>query len=146
MTIEDNTALVRRLFEALNRGIADVNALRPEAFAPHEVSHFAGHPLDYAAHAAFDAMLLRAFPDLQFTLDDLLADRDRVVARFAARGTQTGAFQGIPATGRAAAVSGIAIYRVAGGRVVEQWLEYDQLGLLQQLGIIPAMGYARTQR
>jgi steroid delta-isomerase-like uncharacterized protein len=140
MTIEDNTALVRRLFKALNRGIADVNALRPDAFASDEVSHFAGHPLDYAAHAAFDAMLLRAFPDLQFMLDDLLADGKQVVARFTARGTQTDVFQGIPATGRPAVVSGIAIYRLDEGKVVEQWLEYDQLGLLQQLGVIPTPG------
>jgi predicted ester cyclase len=139
MTIDNNTALVRRLFEALNRGIAAVNALRPAAFAPHEVFHVAGHALDYTAHAGFDAMLFVAFPDLQFMLDDLLADRDRVVARFTARGTQTGVFQDIPATGSAATVSGIAIYRLAGGMVVEQWLEYDQLGLLQQLGVIPAM-------
>ena len=140
MTIEDNTALVRRLFDALNRGIAAVNALRPAAFAPDEVSTFAGRPLDYAAHAAFDAMLFAAFPDIQYTLEDLLAEGDRVVARFTARGTQRGVFQGIPATGRAAAVSGIAIYRLAGGKIVEQWLEYDQLGLLQQLGVLPAMG------
>jgi steroid delta-isomerase-like uncharacterized protein len=140
MTIEDNTALVRRLFEALNRGIVDVNALRPDAFAPHEVSHVAGRPLDYTAHADFDAKLFAAFPDLQFMPDDLLAHGEQVVARFTARGTQTGVFQGIPATGRPAAVSGIAIYRLAGGKVVEQWLEYDQLGLLQQLGVIPTPG------
>ena len=69
-----------------------------------------------------------------------LADREQVVARFTVRGTQTGVFQGIPATGSAAAVSGIAIERVAGGRVAELWLEYDQLGLLQQLGAIRAIG------
>ena len=140
MTIEDNTALVRRLFEALNRGIVDVNALRPDAFASDEVFHVAGHPLDYAAHADFDAMLFAAFPDLQFTLDDLLAARDKVVARFTARGAQIGEFQGIPATGRAAVVSSIAIYRVSESKIVEQWLEYDQLGLLRQLGVIPTMG------
>ena len=140
MTIEDNTALVRRLFEALNAGIEDVNALRPDAFAPYETFCVARHALDYAAHAQFDAMLFTAFPDLQFTIDDLLAARDKVVARFTARGTQTGEFQSIPATGRTAAVSGIAIYRVSEGKVVEQWLEYDQLGLLQQLGVIPTPG------
>jgi predicted ester cyclase len=140
MTIEDNTALVRRLFEALNVGVEAVSALRPQVFAPHEVFHVAGRPFDYAAHADFDAMLFAAFPDLQFLLDDLLADGNQVVARFTVRGTQTGVFQGIPATGSAAAVSGIAIYRLAGGKVVEQWLEYDQLGLLQQLGVLPAMG------
>ena len=139
MTIDDNTALVRRLFETLNAGIEAVNALRPQAFTSHEVFCVARHALDYAAHAQFDTMLFEAFPDIQFTLEDLLAAEDKVVAHFTARGTQTGAFQGIPATGRAAAVSGIAIYRLAGGRVVEQWLEYDQLGLLQQLGVIPTM-------
>jgi hypothetical protein len=61
-----------------------------------------------------------------------------VVAHFNARGTQTGAFQGIPATGKAVATSAIAIYRMASTKVVEQWLEYDMLGLLQQLGVIPA--------
>src|SRR5262245_35577840 len=122
MTIDDNTALVRRLFEALNRGMEDVNALRPEVFAPHKVSTSAGRPLDYPAHACFDTMLFIAFPDLQFMLDDLLAVGDRVVARFRARGTQIGVFQGIPATGRAAVVSGIAIECVASGKVVEQWL------------------------
>ena len=140
MTIDDNTALVRRLFETLNAGIEAVNALRPQGFTSHEVFCVAGHALDYAAHAQFDTMLFEAFPDIQFTLEDLLAAEDKVVARFMARGTQTGMFQGIPATGRAAAVSGIAIYRLAGGKVVEQWLEYDQLGLLQQLGVIPMMG------
>ncbi|MFL5805307.1 MAG: ester cyclase [Roseiflexaceae bacterium] len=140
MTIEDNTALVRLLFEALNVGMEAVNALRRQVFAPDEISTFAGRPLDYAAHAAFDAMLFAAFPDIQYTLEDLLAEGDRVVARFTARGTQRGVFQGIPATGSAAVVSGIAIYRLVSGKVVEQWLEYDQLGLLQQLGVIPALG------
>jgi hypothetical protein len=84
MTIEDNTALVRRLFEALNRGIAATNALRPDAFAPHETFCVAGHSLDEAAHAQFDAMLFTAFPDLQFMLEDLLwfhrCDTYRLVA------------------------------------------------------------------
>jgi steroid delta-isomerase-like uncharacterized protein len=138
--IDDNMALVRRLFEALNAGIGATNALRPDAFAPHEVFCVAGHVLDYAAHAQFDATLFEAFPDIQFTLEDFLAAEDKVIARFRARGMQTGVFQGIPATGSTAVVSGIAIYRLAGGKVAEQWIEYDQLGLLQQLGVIPAMG------
>jgi predicted ester cyclase len=83
-------------------------------------------------------MVFAAFPDIQYTLNDLLAERDWVVARFTARGTQTGVFQGIPATGKAVAMSAIALYHVAAGKVVEQWLEYDMLGLLQQLGAIPA--------
>jgi steroid delta-isomerase-like uncharacterized protein len=140
MMIDDNTALIRQLYKALNAGIEATNALRPDAFAPHEVFCVAGHALDYAAHAQFDTMLFEAFPDIQFTLEDLLAAEDKVVARFTAHGTQSGVLQGIPATGKSAVASGIAIYCLADGKVVEQWLEYDQLGLLQQLGVIPTMG------
>ena len=139
MTIDANTTRIRQLFEALNTGMEATNALRPDVFAPYEVFCVSGHTLDYAAHAQFDTMLFEAFSDIQFTLEDLLAAEDKVVARFMAHGTQTGAFQSISATGRAATVSGIAIYRLAGGKVVEQWLEYDQLSLLQQLGVLPAM-------
>ncbi len=138
MSIEHNQALVRQLFAALNHGPEALAAARPAVFAPDEVSYFAGQRLDYEAHARFAAMVFAAFPDVQYTLNELLAEGDRVVARFRARGTQTGAFPGIPATGKAVAMSAIAIYRVAGGKVVEQWLEYDMLGLLQQLGVIPA--------
>jgi steroid delta-isomerase-like uncharacterized protein len=140
MSIEQNKALVHRLFEALNTGLEATTATRPEVFAPDEASYFSGQPFDYAAHAQFDTMLFTAFPDMQFTIEDLLADGDTVVARTTARGTQTGEFQGIPATGAAVTASAIAIYRLAGGKIVEQWLEYDQLGLLQQLGVIPALG------
>jgi predicted ester cyclase len=84
-------------------------------------------------------MLFAAFPDIQFTIEELLADGDTVVARTTAHGIQTGEFQGIPATGAAVTSSGIAIYRLTGGKIVEQWLEYDQLGLLQQLGVVPAL-------
>ena len=138
MAIEYNQAIVRELFTALNRGYQALTAARPAIFAHDEISYFAGQRLDYEAHAQFDAMVFAAFPDIQFTLDAVLADQDHAVARFTVRGTQTGVFQGIPATDQPVRVSGLAIYRVAGGRVVEQWLEYDQLGMLQQLGVIPA--------
>src|SRR4051812_13810584 len=112
MSIEQNKALIRRLFEALNAGVEATSAICPEIFA--------GQPFDYTAHAEFDTMLLMALPDMQLTIEGLLADEDTVVARFTMHGTQTGAFQGIPATGAAAAASGIAIYRLAGGKIVEQ--------------------------
>jgi predicted ester cyclase len=138
MSIEKNKAIVNRLFEALNAGVDAMTAARPQIFDANEISYFAGQAFDYAAHAQFDAVLLTAFPDIRFTVESLLADGDTVVARTSARGTQTGPFQGIPATGAAVTSSAIAIYRVAGHKIVEQWLEYDQLGLLQQLGAIPA--------
>jgi len=138
MSIEQNKAIVCRLFEALNAAVDAMAAARPQIFDSNEISYFAGQAFDYAAHTQFDAVLFTAFPDIRFTIKSLLADSDTVVARTSARGTQTGSFQGIPARGATVTVSAIAIYRVVGDKIVKQWLEYDQLGLLQQLSAIPA--------
>jgi steroid delta-isomerase-like uncharacterized protein len=75
-----------------------------------------------------------AFPDLEMSTDDLVADGDRIARRFTIRGTHQGAFMGVPPSGRQVAVGGIAIHRVANGRLVETWLSYDCLSLLKQLG------------
>jgi predicted ester cyclase len=75
-----------------------------------------------------------AFPDLRMTTEDLVADGDRIARRFRIEGTHAGAFMGIPPSGQRVALGGIAIHRVAEGRLVETWLSYDCLGLLRQLG------------
>jgi predicted ester cyclase len=85
-------------------------------------------------------MYLTAFPDLHFTVEDIIAEGDKVVTRLTCRGTQQGAFMGIPPTGKQATVTAIDINRFAGGKSVEHWLNMDTLGLLQQLGVIPAPG------
>jgi predicted ester cyclase len=82
-----------------------------------------------------------AFPDLSYTVEDEIAEGELVVARFSARGTHRGAFLGIEATGREVTYTGIDINRVRNGRIVESWVQYDALALLQQLGIVkPAPG------
>src|SRR5439155_9576915 len=83
-------------------------------------------------------MYLTAFPDLHFTVEDLIAEGDKVVARLTVRGTQQGAFMGIPPTGKQVRVTAIDINRIVGGKGVEQWLEMDTQGLLEQLCVIPA--------
>jgi hypothetical protein len=80
-----------------------------------------------------------AFPDLRVTVDDLVTDGDKVVRRFTLRGTHAGPFMGIPPTGRAVAAAGIAIDRLAGGKVAESWVSLDALNLLRQLGASPAL-------
>ena len=87
MSIEQNKAIVYRLFEALNAGVDAMAAARPQIFDSNEISYFAGQAFDYAAHAQFDAMLFTAFPDIRFTIESLLADGDTVVARFTTHGT-----------------------------------------------------------
>jgi steroid delta-isomerase-like uncharacterized protein len=83
------------------------------------------------------AALRDAFPDVHITIEDQVAEGDRVVTRWTARGTHTGAFQGIPPTGKRGSMTGIDINRFADGKVVECWTNADDLGLLQQLGVIP---------
>jgi predicted ester cyclase len=75
------------------------------------------------------------FPDLHFTLDDVLSDGDRVVVRWTMTGKQQGPYMGIAPTGKSVALTAIAIYRMIDGRAVEQWSVVDRLGLLQQLGV-----------
>jgi predicted ester cyclase len=83
------------------------------------------------------AMLRAAFPGLDATVGDFFAEADKVVARVLVRGTQLGRLPGIPPTGRRMAAMGNQIWRVAGGRIAEQWDRFEELDLFQQLGLLP---------
>jgi len=85
-------------------------------------------------------MYRTAFPDVHFTIEDQIAEGDRVVTRWTARGTHQGPLVGIPPTSKQVTMSGIAIYRLVDGKIVEQWGVNDMLGLLQQLGVVPILG------
>jgi predicted ester cyclase len=82
-------------------------------------------------------LLRTAFPDIRYTVDDLLAEDDRVAVRWTWEGTHLGAFRVFPPSGRRLRNTGIAIYRLRGGRVVQAWLESDRLGFLQEIGAVP---------
>ena len=81
-----------------------------------------------------------AFPDIRFTIEDMVAEEDKVVTRWTARGTHKGDLMGIPPTGKPMTVTGTHMYRLISGKLVEQWGNWDQLGMLQQLGVIPSPG------
>ena len=139
---EENKALVRLLVEeGWNQANRDVIAATQ---APTFIDHSAppGFPSDQAGARQIAAMYLGAFPDLHLTLEDLIAEGDRVVARWSSRGTHRGEFMGLPPTGKVATSTGITILRVAGGKIIESWQNLDLLGLLQQLGAIPTRGQA----
>ena len=136
---EEAKAVVRRAFEEVaNEG--DMTTV-DEIIAPEYVRHdLAGGP-DAAGPEGVKRLitgLRTAFPDLQTTIDDIIADGEKVVVRFTARGTQSGPFQGMAPTGREAAWAGVNIYRVSGGKIRETWQLADGLGLLRQLGAAPA--------
>jgi steroid delta-isomerase-like uncharacterized protein len=86
--------------------------------------------------------LRAAFPNMQFTIEDQVAEGDKVVTRWTARGTHQGDYAGIPATGRSGVIARVTTDRIVDGKTVECWTSLDELGLLQQLGVIPRAGQA----
>jgi steroid delta-isomerase-like uncharacterized protein len=81
-----------------------------------------------------------AFPDVHFTIDEQIAEGDKVVTRWTGHGTHKGELAGIPATGKSATVTGMGVDRIVNGKIVESWGIFDQFGMMQQLGVIPAAG------
>jgi steroid delta-isomerase-like uncharacterized protein len=136
---EQNKMLVRRAIEEVwNRGnYAVVDELVAADLIVH-ASTSAGEIRGAEGLKQFYVMLRKAFPDLRFTIEEQIAEGDRVVTRWRAHGTHRGEYQGIPPTGKQGQVMGIDIDRIANGKVVECWPCADELGLLQQLGVIPA--------
>lgn len=116
-----------------------------EVFAPDYIEHVAllpGFPSDIAGFKQLVAARREAFPDLQYTIEDDLAADARVVQRHMVRGTHRSPFQGIPPTGRQVTWTEMHWVRCADGKHLDHWANIDQLGLLQQLGVIPAPGQA----
>jgi len=140
MSTEDNKAVVRRFYEEVMN--QKKRAVLDEVFDLNVVDHFAppGTPGGLEGARQTLGMFLTAFPDLHFTVEDLIAEGDKVVARATLSGTQQGTFMGIPATGKHVTIRGIEINRFEGGKSVEHWVEMDTLGLMQQLGVIPSPG------
>jgi steroid delta-isomerase-like uncharacterized protein len=137
MSVDENKALVRRFFVAFNAGDLD-SAL--EILAPNAVVHNAGapDPLDLDGFRNMAAMFLAAFPDGNHSIDDIVGERDKVVTRMTYRGTHTGDLMGIPPTGRKVTVSAMTIDHIVNGKVAETWRLFDQMSMMQQLGLIPA--------
>jgi steroid delta-isomerase-like uncharacterized protein len=143
MTDEEvrNKAVVAAAFEADSSGLEAVLETHERIYDPELVAHFPGMPpIDTEGHKQYSAVMYEAFPDLNRPVDDLIASQDIVVARWRAEGTHSGEFQGLPPTGRFASITGITIFRLRNGRIVEEWGQSDMLGLLQQLGALPAGG------
>ncbi len=135
---EANKNVVRRLFEEVwNKGNLNVT---DELFASTYVHHDASTP-DLGRGPESEkkrATLYRtAFPDLRLTIEDILAEGETVMARWSCRGTHKGDLSGIAPTGKPFTISGVSIARFAGGKMVEGYVNWDALGLMQQLGVVP---------
>ncbi|MBV8360856.1 MAG: ester cyclase [Deltaproteobacteria bacterium] len=133
----DNKALVRRSIEFVN----EHKRLPLELYAATYVYHLpsSSNVLDLARVIEIDAMFHAAFPDLHFTLEDIVAEGDKVAYRYTVRGTHMGDFMGLAATGKQILVTGTLTTRIADGKFQEDWENIDMLGLMQQLGVIPQL-------
>ena len=139
MSVEENKAVVRREFEEIFSKGGDLDAAE-EIYAPNYVGHEPtfGDIQGVESAKQFAASYREAFPDLQSTIEDQVAEGDKVVTRFTSRGTHQGESEDFgPPTGNRIEVTGITFEHFADGKIVEDWTNFDALGLLQQLGLVP---------
>jgi steroid delta-isomerase-like uncharacterized protein len=137
MSTEQLKSTVRRFIDqGFNRqDMAEVERY----FSPQLVDHALppGMPGGLEGRKLLAQAFFAAFPDIHVHIDDLLAENDRTVLRWSAHGTHKGELMGIPATGKQVTITGIAVDRFENGQSVEHWEIFDQMGLMQQMGVIP---------
>lgn len=143
MSPEENKALVRSFWDELylkgNLGVID------QFVAPDVIDHnpLPGQGPGVEGVKQLFALFRQAFPDAQVSVEDIIAEGDKVVIRTSVCATHSGAFMGISPTGKTVSTSGIEIIRIAGGKMVERWGAADDLGLMQQMGGVQAPGQSR---
>jgi steroid delta-isomerase-like uncharacterized protein len=139
MSTEENKAVARKFYEIFETG--DL-AAADEIVATDYVNHNAipGQTPGLEGYKAVVTALRASLPDIKYTIEDQVAEGDKVVTRYTGRGTHQGEFFGIAATGKPLTMTGLVLQRVVGGKIQESWLELDMLGLMQQMGAIPTPG------
>jgi steroid delta-isomerase-like uncharacterized protein len=142
---ESNKAVVRRLFEEVwNKGQLQV---ADELLTPNYAHHDSSTP-DVGRGPESEkkrATLYRtAFPDLRLTVEDIIAEGETVVARWSCRGTHKGELNGIAPQGKQFNITGVSIARFTNGKMSEGFVNWDALSLMQQLGVVPELGKAKT--
>jgi steroid delta-isomerase-like uncharacterized protein len=140
--MEQNKEIVKRILKEFWRdgNTAVLDQLLAADIINHELSKepLSGRDAYKEWATGFRGVTATGFPDLEIAADALVAEGDLVAKRWTFRGTHTGEYMGLPASGRRVVMTGITIYRITGGQVRETWWNYDALGLMQQLGAIPA--------
>jgi steroid delta-isomerase-like uncharacterized protein len=137
MSNENNKALARRVFEEIwnQHNLAAAETIYSADLTNHNAAPWQAPGRE--GEIQFAGILQTAFPDVHISVEDALSEADRVVIRYSATGTHLGPLGPIPPTGRTAAVTGTASFRIESDRIKEIWLNWDELGLLRQLGVIP---------
>ena len=132
---ENKAVASRVILEKMGQGRFDI---QPEIYGSGFVAHGFGRDFTLAEDEASGKQLRAAFPDLQLKLDRIIAEGDLVSLHWSATGTNTVAAAPFPGTGKKVAIDGMSFFRFADGKIVEEWSTYDNLTIMQQLGLIPA--------
>lgn len=137
MSTAENNSLNLRWIQAFNeRDWTSEGACRTADYRAHVPA--APAPLDHAGWGAFMQSFTTAFPDAQIAVGSSISERNLVATRWTITGTHHGTFQGVPASGRQITMEGVDFSRVVDGKIAEHWAQFDMIGLMQQIGAMPA--------
>jgi hypothetical protein len=139
MALEGNKAVVRKMFEAINKqNLASLD----ELMAPDFVLHMhARQALGWEVNKKVVEDEIKSFPDLHVIIEDIIAEGDKVCVRLEETGTHKGEYRGLAPTGNKLSYTVVAIWRIVEGKIVEGWIAYDQMDFLKQLGVVEWKGF-----
>ncbi|MGC1620539.1 MAG: ester cyclase [Candidatus Acidiferrum sp.] len=140
----ETKAIVRRLYEEVwnKRRLEVASELISPSHALHD-PHLAGSAVGPEAYKRVCTQFIAAFPDLQFTVEDYICEKDKVVVCWTISGTHKREFRGIPATNRKISLEGVTVNHIARGKIMDSYVSLDYLGMMQQLGAAPAFGQSK---
>ena len=140
----ENKAIVHRLYEEVwnKRRLELVDEIISPSHALHD-PNVTGSAIGPEAYKRQVTRFVTAFPDLRFTIEDAVAENEKLVVAWTISGTHQGAFMGIPATNKKVSVEGITINHIVNGKIMDSYISYDALGMIQQMGLAPPMGQDR---
>jgi steroid delta-isomerase-like uncharacterized protein len=138
---QKNKQVVRQFFEAADR--QDIEGMEQLVSSTNYLFHFPGiPPMDWNTHKQFFTAFTSSFPDLRHEIVDMVAEGDKVAVRFKVTGTHKGELQGIPSTGKKVSFIAMDFITLMDNKISEDWLSVDMMGLMQQIGVIPADTHA----
>jgi steroid delta-isomerase-like uncharacterized protein len=137
MSLEENKAIIRRWYEAENE--KDLSSIG-DIVAPDFVDH-TNQLKSLEEYKQYITMFIKAFPDFHETIEDIIAEGDKVWVRFTFTGTHTGVYRGLAPTGKKITAEVVDIFRMVDGKVVEEWEVADGVNMLKQLGVIEYKGF-----
>lgn len=137
----DNNSIVRRLYEEIwnKRRLEVLSELVSPSHALHG-PNFSGSSVGPEAYKRQVALFLAGFPDLRWTIEETITEKDKVAVVWSFTGTHKGEYMGVSATNKKVSIDGITVHEIANGKIMDSYVNWDTWGLMQQLGVVPAQG------